>query len=131
MCYSIPSTEVLLILRYHNITTQTWQYRKHDSFQTRLRSSGFAKSRTCVRNVLEIINFKNCPTWLFFNKWAHKRTLCVWFIQPTTWHVFNFLFYSPHPTMLNLIIVTDINLQWGCLPAFSYPPCTQFKLERS
>ena len=37
MHYSIPSTEILLILRYQNITTQTKQYRtrKHDILQTR------------------------------------------------------------------------------------------------
>ena len=30
------------------------------------------KSWTCIRDVLEIRNFTNCRTWLFFNKYVHK-----------------------------------------------------------
>ena len=30
------------------------------------------KSRKCVHDVLKIIYFTNCSTWLFFNKYAHQ-----------------------------------------------------------
>ena len=32
--------------------------------------------------------------------------------------------------ILNLVIVSKINLQWSCLLALSYTPCKQFKSER-
>ena len=32
------------------------------------------QSPTCVSDVLEIINCRNCRTWLFFNKYAHEHT---------------------------------------------------------
>ena len=32
------------------------------------------------------------------------------------------MFYVLHLTILNLIRVSKINLQWSCLPALSYPP---------
>ena len=32
--------------------------------------------------------------------------------------------------ILDLVIVSKINLQWSCLLALSYTPCKQFKLER-
>ena len=35
------------------------------------------KNRTCVRSVLEIINFTNCRTWLFSNKYVHEHNLSV------------------------------------------------------
>ena len=44
---------------------------------------------------------------------------------------FHFKYYSLYLTILNLIIISKINLQWSCLPAFSYPPCKQFKLKRT
>ena len=32
------------------------------------------KLRTCIRDVLKIISFRNCHTSLFFNKFAHEHT---------------------------------------------------------
>ena len=39
---------------------------------------GLDKSRTCVLDVLEIINFTNYRTPLFFNKYAHEHTFSVY-----------------------------------------------------
>ena len=41
---------------------------------------GGDKSRTCVRYVLEIINFTNCCTWLFSNKDIHEQNLSVFWV---------------------------------------------------
>ena len=43
---------------------------------------------------------------------------------------FSFMFYVPYLMILNLVVVSKINLQWGCLLTF-YIPCKQFKLEKS
>ena len=51
MFYNIPSTEILLILRYQNITTQKKQYitRKHDIFQTRDCKVGHIEMTTIIK----------------------------------------------------------------------------------
>ena len=46
------------------------------------------------------------------------------------WSVFHFMFYVLELTILNLAIVSKINLPWRCLSAFSNLRCTQFKLEK-
>ena len=38
---------------------------------------GLDKSRTNTRDVLEIIHFTNCCSWLFFNKDVHEHTFSV------------------------------------------------------
>ena len=40
-------------------------------------TAGVDKSRTCARDVLEIINFTNCRFECFFNKFAHEHTFSV------------------------------------------------------
>ena len=42
------------------------------------------KSSMCVRDVLEIINFTNCRTWLFFNKYAQEHTFSVSWVREAT-----------------------------------------------
>ena len=43
---------------------------------------GVDKSRTCVRYALEIINFTNCRTWLFSNKYVHEHNFSVsWILK--------------------------------------------------
>ena len=69
--------------------------------------SGLDKLRTWVRDVLKIISLTNCRTWLFFTTYAHEHTFSV---------------YDLRLTILNPVVVSTINLQWSCLPAFSYPP---------
>ena len=51
MCYSIPSTEILLSLSYQHITTQIKQYltRKHDILQTRDCKNGHVKMTTFIK----------------------------------------------------------------------------------
>ena len=51
MCYSIPTTENLLILRYQHITTQITQYltRKHDILQRRNCKGGHIKMTTIIK----------------------------------------------------------------------------------
>ena len=51
MCYSIPSTENLLILRYQHITTQITEYltSKHDILQTRNCKGGHIKMTTIIK----------------------------------------------------------------------------------
>ena len=44
---------------------------------------------------------------------------------------FSFMLYVLYLMILNLVIVSKINLQWGCFLIFSYIPCKQLKLERS
>ena len=41
-------------------------------------------------------------------------------LKPTMWPVFHVMFYVLHLRILNLIIVSKSNLQWSCLPVFSY-----------
>ena len=48
------------------------------------RNAGLEKSRTCVRDMLEIINFTNCLTWLFFNKYVHEHTFLVSWVREAT-----------------------------------------------
>ena len=36
--------------------------------------------------------------------------------------------YALSLTILNLTIVSKINIQWSCLPAFSYPPFETIKV---
>ena len=51
MCYSIPSTEILLILRYQYITTQIKQHLtcKHDILQTQNCKGGHIKMTTIIK----------------------------------------------------------------------------------
>ena len=51
MCYSMPSTEILLILRYQYITTKIKQYltHKHDILQTRDCKDGHIKMKTIIK----------------------------------------------------------------------------------
>ena len=44
---------------------------------------------------------------------------------------FSFMLYVPYLMILNLVMVSKINLQWGCFLIFSYIPCKQPKLQRS
>ena len=37
-------------------------------------------------------------------------------------HIFHFMFYDFRLMLLNLVVVSTINLQWSCVLAFSYPP---------
>ena len=41
------------------------------------------KSRMYVREVLEIRNFTNCCTWLFFNKYAHEHAFSFSWVRET------------------------------------------------
>ena len=43
--------------------------------------AGLDKSRTYVRDVLRIINFINCRTWLFFNKYAYEHAFSVSWVR--------------------------------------------------
>ena len=98
---------------------------------------GLDKSRRCVRDVLEMMNCTNCRTSLFFNKYAHEHTFSVYWVRETIlrnktyiylWSVCqilkinNEICFMSHLTILKLIIVSKINLQWNCLPTFPYPP---------
>ena len=40
-------------------------------------ATGLDKSRTCICDVLEMINFTNCRTQLFFNKYTHEHTFSI------------------------------------------------------
>ena len=48
------------------------------------KSASLDKSRTRVRDVLEIIYFTSCHTWLFFNKYAHENTCSVSWVHEAT-----------------------------------------------
>ena len=106
-----------------------------------------------MRDVLETKNFTNCRTWLFFSKYAHQthfnflstwsnfnklgvhvlqNNLYVRFLKSAMWHVFCFMFYIIHLTILNLkwkfleLIYNEV-VYWLFLSFL----CRQFKLERS
>ena len=55
--------------------------KRRNFFSTAVKNNfnmpGVDKSRTCVRYVLEIINFTNCRTWLFSNKYIHEQNFSV------------------------------------------------------
>ena len=109
--------------------------------------SGIGKWDICVWDVLKIINFTNCCVLLSFNKCTHKLTFSVSLVCQATLslHVleirctctfkqfvhhtrkinkvtcFSFHVYVFHHTILNLTIVSKINLWWSFIPFFSYP----------
>ena len=41
-------------------------------------------SNTCIRYILQIINFTNCSTWLFFNKYTHENIFSVPWVHEAT-----------------------------------------------
>ena len=47
------------------------------------------------------------------------KNLYIRFLKPIVWHVFHFMFHAFHRMILNLILVSKINLQWSWLLAFS------------
>ena len=49
-----------------------------------LINPGLDKSRTCVPEVLEIINFTNCRTRLFFNKYVYEHIFSIYWIREAT-----------------------------------------------
>ena len=53
MCYNIPGTKILIILRYQHITTQTKQYltHKNDILQKRNCKCGYIKMTTIIKIV--------------------------------------------------------------------------------
>ena len=100
-----------------------------------LINPGLDKSRTCVPEVLEIINFTNCCTRLFFifqfteymKQLQEIRRTCTLkqslrqFLKTNNVTCFSFHVLCPS-SILNILIASKINLQWSCLPVFSYPP---------
>ena len=46
-----------------------------------ISESGLDKWCTCLRFVLEIINFTNCHTWLFSNKYVHGHNFSVSWVR--------------------------------------------------
>ena len=100
-----------------------------------IRYTGLDNLRKCVRDVLEIVNYTNCRTWLFltgtscavlFSFLNAKSKLAklgvhildsnsyVRFINPVMWYVFHFTFYVLDYTIWNLIVSKN-NLRWSCL----------------
>ena len=100
-----------------------------------IRYTGLDNLRKCVRDVLEIVNYTNCRTWLFltstscavlFSFLNVKSKLAklgvhildsnsyVRFINPVMWYVFHFTFYVLDYTIWNLIVSKN-NLRWSCL----------------
>ena len=92
--------------------------------------SGFDKSRTCLGDVLEIMD---CRTWFFITSTLtnipyrllstrgnfKKLGVHVRFLKPTMW-CFSFHVDVLHFSIKSLIIVSKNNVQWSCLPDFSY-----------
>ena len=98
-------------------------------------AAGLDKSPMWQDVLNKIMNFKNCCTWLFFKKYAHKHTfsvsevcetflkntlfvqVCVRFLKPIVL-CSSFMFHVLNLTIWNLTIVSKNNLQWSCVPAF-------------
>ena len=49
-----------------------------------LAVEGIEKSGTCICDILEITNFTNCCTWLFFNKYTTEHTFPVSWVRKAT-----------------------------------------------
>ena len=62
--------------------------------------------------------------------YMYFTTICTSDSSNQQYDVFHSTLYVPRLTILNLIMVSKINLQGSGLPAFSYLLCKQFKLER-
>ena len=107
------------LLKVNTITLRQWS-----------NFTGLDKLHMCICDILAIVNFTNCTTSLFFNKYAHKHTFSVSWKCEMTWHVFLFMFNALHLTISNLIKVSKINLQRSCFPVFPTLPWQQLKLER-
>ena len=98
---STAKNQLIFLERYikNNVTPKSFYW-----------TAGHEKLRTCVRDMLEIMNFTNCRIWLFFNRYTLEHTFSVSWVREA------FL------ASLNLIIVSNVSLQLSCLLSFSYPP---------
>ena len=129
MCISLFIRETSSHCEMNSFLNQIWV----------IRCTGLDNLRTCVRDVLEIVNYTNCRTWLFLTS-----TLCaelfsflnaksklaklgvhtldsnsyVRFINPVMSYGFHCTFYVLDYTIWNLIVSKN-NLRWSCLPAFA------------
>ena len=72
-----PPSQKITIPKYNAVS----YFEKEKFFSVAIKNNfnmpGVDKSRTCVRYVLEIINFTNCRTWLFSKKYVHEHNVSV------------------------------------------------------
>ena len=48
--------------------------------------SGFDKSHICIHDILKVIHFQNCHTWLLFNKYICEHTFPVYWVCKATYY---------------------------------------------
>ena len=73
-----PPSQKITIPKYNAVSySETEKLFFSAAVKNNFNMPGGDKSRTCVRYVLEIINFTNCRTWLFSNKYIHEQNFSV------------------------------------------------------
>ena len=120
-----------------------------------LNMSCVDKSQTCVHHVLKIVNFTNCHTWFFFDKYIRsgtqlfsflstraifKKIKCTHIQQQSLYQVFKTrnvcftfecIYYCYISYVWSLIVVYQNNLWWVGLAASSYSPLLMIKVENT